>query len=209
MTTETADTVTVTNSLLVIPLDDIHPGPNARGDIGDVDSLAMSLQAIGQLQPLIVERRPAGGFTIFDGARRHKAMRKLKWRKARAVLRSPVDAADRIVQQLALALTGKPFDPMAESDAVYALFWTHNMPQEDIARRLGHSVAWVRGRLSLHQATPEERAAVASGRMPVRDALAAIGARRAHRDGQPAPKPYTDRSARPKCAACGGTGREK
>jgi ParB family chromosome partitioning protein len=204
--------VTITNSLLIIPLEQIRPGVNHRGDVGDVAELAASIAALGQLQPLLVEETEPGVYTVFDGHRRLKALRQAKARYAKCVLRAAASPANRIAQQLALSLNGRAWDPIAESDAVYELFWTHNMDQAEIARTVGHSLAWVRGRLALHQATNEERRELAAGRRSVAEVQQQIAARRTARDGG-VKRNHADVTAkapavrwRPKCPACGGTG---
>lgn len=174
--------VIVTSSLLVVPLVQIRVGVNARGDVGDVTELAMSIQQLGQLQPLLVDEREPGVYTVFDGHRRLAALRTIKADRATVVLRAPVDGPDRIIAQLAIATNSKTFDPMAESDAVYELYWTHNLGEVAIARQLGHSVKWVRDRLSLHQATPAERRDLAAGRVSIAHVLMAVSGRRVLRE---------------------------
>lgn len=195
--------VTVTNSLLIIPIEQVHPGQNTRGPVGNVDELAASIAAQGQLVPTLVSEDPHGGYELFDGERRWTAIRQLHGRYIKAVLRSPVDGPERVIQQLTLSSNGKRFDPIAESDAVYRLYWTDKLPEPEIARRLGHSPRWVRDRLSLHYCTPSEREQLRSGRASLAGVLMAVAGRRAARDGrEPAAKTSPKTRIEP-CPSCG------
>lgn len=174
------------SAVLWLRLDELHPGANARGELGDVDGLAMSIAAVGQIQPLLVEENGAGGYTIYDGHRRYAALVKLRAPKVKVVVQQPVDGVDRAVRQVAMHATAEGFDAIAESDAIHALFWEKNLPQEQIARMVGHSPAWVRDRLALRVLTDTEKRHVRTGRMSLADALATVRQRRAERDGKPA-----------------------
>ena len=193
--------VTVTGALLLIPIDDVHPGPNARGDVGDVSALQRSITAEGQLHPIIVEPRTEGGFQIRDGARRRKAMKQAGFTTIAAVLRRTVVGRDRIVQQLAMHTARENFDPMAEANAIHELYWQHHLDLADIAGRIGRSQAWARDRLALRNLNPAEQEAVATKRLSVAEALLIVKLRRLERDGRPAqPAP----TARPRRATTDG-----
>jgi len=185
-------------AILWLPLADVHPGLNARGELGDVDGLAMSIQAVGQIQPVLVEEDPAGGYLLYDGHRRYAALMKLRAPRIKAVVQAPLKGTDRTIRQVAMHALGEHFDPIAECEAIYALYWERNLALEQIARMVGHSPAWVRDRLSLRNLTPGEQQRVRAGRMSMHEALAVVRQRRLDRDGK------TSRWAAPTTTRAGG-----
>lgn len=176
---------TIAGAPLWVPLAEVRPGLNARGHVGDIDGLAMSIQAIGQQQPLLVEPHPQGGYVVYDGHRRYAALCKLRAKTVKVVVQAPITGTDRAIRQVAMHAQGKPFDPIAECDAIHALFWDRNLALEQIARIVGHSPAWVRDRLALRNLTEGEKTRVRDGRLPLNEAMGIVRERRAERDGKP------------------------
>jgi ParB family chromosome partitioning protein len=172
------------NAMLRIPLDQLHPGPNARGDLGDVSDLAVSIRAIGLQKPLLVTPLDGDGWQILDGHRRHAAARQLGLPHLDAILRRDHGPAHRLQQQLAIHTQAAAFDPIAEAQALHVLMWQHNLDRGDIARAVGKSPGWVRDRVLLLQLEPTERDLVRAGRMPLAAALSTIRGRLAERAGQ-------------------------
>jgi ParB family transcriptional regulator, chromosome partitioning protein len=193
-----AAAVTVTGALLLIPIDDVHPGPNARGDVGDVTALQGSIIEEGQLQPIIVEPRAEGGFQIRDGHRRRKAMKEAGFSSIAGVLRRTLDPCDRIVQQLAMHTARENFNPMAESNAIHELYWQHRLDLAEIAGRIGRTQAWARDRLALRNLNSAEQEALANNRLSVADALLIVRGRRLERDGRLLPDAPSARPQRPR-----------
>ncbi len=174
--------------LLRLPVADIHPSLNARGHLGDVDELALSLKVLGLQKPLIVMPRPGGGYELLDGHRRHAAARKAGLTEVEAIVRDDPGEAGRLQAQLAMETHAKGFDPMAEARALHALMFRHNLTREQISRTVGRTPGWVRDRISLVHLTAAEQARVASGSLSLTMALHILATRRAARDGRPAPK---------------------
>lgn len=57
-------------------IEDVHPNraqPRTRFDDQKLEELAASIRAMGVLEPILVRRRPAGGFEIVAGERRWRA----------------------------------------------------------------------------------------------------------------------------------------
>ncbi|MBM0235918.1 ParB/RepB/Spo0J family partition protein [Micromonospora sp. ATA32] len=186
---------------LCIPVDHIEPGPNARGNVGDVTELAASLKAIGQLVPVLVEPLPEGRYQLLDGHRRHAAANEAGIAHLTAIVRHTDDnAVRRTVRQLSIQSHARPFDPMAEARALHKLMFEQNLTREDIARMVGKSPGWVRDRVSLVHLEPGEQRDVETGRLSVSEALLRLRNRREMREGrqptqhQPA-RPSTGRTA--------------
>lgn len=155
------------NAMLRIPIDQVHAGPNARGDLGDVSELAASLRAIGMQQPILVCQDGTDRYEVIEGHRRLAAARLLAWPYVDAVLRRATEPATRVVQQLAMHTQARQFDPIAEAKALHSLMWEHRMDRGEIARAIGRSPEWVRDRVLLLQLDTGRQQAVSSGRLSV------------------------------------------
>lgn len=197
----------VVAGVLRIPINQLVHGPNARGELGDVTDLAHSMKTLGQQQPLLVEPTDDGRWSVFDGNRRFKAARAAGLTHLLGIPRNTrLDDVQRTLRQLAMHGTAKSFDPIAEGHAVEWLMFADggpHMTREEIARSLGRSVAWVKGRIDLvQQLTPQEQAAVASGALSVGMALITVSLRRGN------PRSGTDEQlpARLQCTRGGDCG---
>lgn len=198
--------------LISVPTADVHPSLNMRGRVGDVEELALSLKVLGQQKPLLVYPRPAGGYDLLDGHRRHAAAVKAGVAMVEVVVRDDPGEAGRIKAQLAMATHAKGFDPMAEARALHALMFKHGMSREQISRAVGRTPGWVRDRIALVHLTPFEQQRVVSGDLSVGQAVHVLKQRRAEREGRPSPKPkpsgrapYTSRDCRRCRQHCPGT----
>jgi ParB family chromosome partitioning protein len=193
----------VLTALARIPIDHLSPGSNARGGLGDVSELAISIRAIGMQKPLLVCDLGDGRYEILDGHRRHAAALQLGLPHLDCVLRRRADGALRIQQQLAMNAQSKPFDPIAEATALHALMWQHNMTREEISQIMGKSPGWVRDRIGLLQLPPGEREAVAAGRLRIGEALLRVRWRREGTDvGAKVHAPAPRGSTSPHCPTC-------
>lgn len=143
--------------LLTVPTKQVHPSLNARGHLGEVDELALSLKVLGLQKPLIVFPRPGGGYDLLDGHRRHAAALKAGLPTVEVVVRADPGEAGRLQAQLAMETHSKAFDPMAEARALHTLMFTHGLSREQISRTVGRTPAWVRDRIALVHLKPAEQ----------------------------------------------------
>lgn len=205
----TAPIVTPVSVVVRIPLDRIKPGPNVRGDVGDVSELALSINSIGMQKPLIVHDLGDGAFQIFDGHRRYAAAQQLGLATADAIVKaSQPDVAGRALAQLAMHTHGKSFDPIAEAKALHGLMFQHKLSREQIAGMVGRSPGWVRDRIALLKLSGNEQRDIAAGRMSVVEAALRIK----NRDGDkpkagPPNAAAVEASGKRHCRTCqcGGT----
>lgn len=191
----------VVAGVLRIPVQDLVHGANARGAIlGDVTELANSLRVLGQLQPILVEPREDGTWSVWDGNRRLKAAREAKLTHLLALPRkTPLDDVQRVVRQLGIQATTRAFDPMAEAEAIEWLMFDDDGPhmsREEIARALSKSTSWVKGRVDLRQLAPHEQESIRKGTMSVATAQSVVAIRRGFRPGAAAPSRATTPSER-------------
>lgn len=183
--------------LISVPLEQVVPGLNVRGRVGDVDELALSMRVLGLQKPILVVRADGDRFTVLDGHRRLAAAQKACLPTIDVIVRSDAGEALRIQQQLAMGAHAKAFDPMAEARGLHRLMFEHKLTREQISRAVGKTPAWVRDRVSLVHLKPAEQEAVAAGRMPLGEALGILRHRRAERDGTAA---HAGTVARPRMA---------
>lgn len=185
----TQPTTRQVGAVLRIPITHVHPGTNARGDLGDITDLAVSIATIGLQEPLIVAELDNGHYEVFEGHRRLAACKRAGLDHIYAVVKTDSDPATRTIRQLAIHSLAKAFDPIAEAKALHDLLYVHMRRPEEVARALGKSPAWISGRLALLNLTDSEASAVSAGRMPLHQAHAIVAERRAERAGRPSPRP--------------------
>jgi site-specific DNA-methyltransferase (adenine-specific) len=95
-----------------IAIASVKVGPRFRRDVGDLDSLMASIQAVGLLHPVVVTKTG----DLVAGARRLEACRRLGWSEIPTVSVNGVDqkAAERDENQVRLNLT--PSEAVAVAD---------------------------------------------------------------------------------------------
>lgn len=177
-------TAQVLTALIRVPIGQIEPGPNARGDVGDIAELAISIRAIGMQKPLLVHDIGGGRYRILDGHRRYAAAQLLELPYVDALLRRAGTDAQRLQQQVAIHTQAKPFDPIAEARAMSELMFAHKLTREQIAEAAGRTPGWVRDRLGLLALKPDEQRDVAAGRMSLSEARATLAHRREVAEGR-------------------------
>lgn len=175
-------------AVLRIPTAQVHAGPNARGDVGDVTELAASLKTLGQQIPVIVQQVAEFEYRLVDGHRRRAAAVKARMPFLDSIVLAPGDPAGPrlLLRQLAMQAGARRFNPIAEAMALHTLMFEHRMTREQIAAQVGRSPGWVRDRVALVHLEPNERADVERGRMSVAEATLRLKNRREMRDGRPA-----------------------
>lgn len=203
-----ASDVRLVASLARVPIHQLVPGTNARGDdLGDISGLAASLKTLGQQTPLLVCERDDGRYEIIDGHRRHAAAQLLGLPHLDVVLRRTPEPVQRTLRQLAMHSHARAFDPIAEAHAIHQLMWRHEMTREQIAAAIGRSPAWVRDRVLLLQLDQEDQRRVSSSRIPLAQAIVAAKGKLAERTGRHRPEPIRPprRPAAPAAPAAAAT----
>ena len=76
-----------------VPIDEICIKSRYRKDLGDLEPLASSIQAIGLLQPVVVDSRNG----LIAGQRRIEAARRLGWTEIEAIVAGDADDALRLL----------------------------------------------------------------------------------------------------------------
>lgn len=149
---------------------------NVRRNLGDLDELATSIQTVGIIEPLIVERcaddDPEHDFHLVAGERRWTAAGMVGLALVPCVVREPiVDDDERVELMLIENLQRKDLDPLEEAEG-YRRLTEFGMPQRDIAERVGCSQSHVSKRLGLLLLPEKAQAALDSGGITVEEATA-------------------------------------
>lgn len=74
-------------NMMMVKLSEIHQDFNPRTDFSSVDELVKSIESIGLLQPLVVQKNEVGdGYVLVDGACRLKALKKLDQKETQVIV---------------------------------------------------------------------------------------------------------------------------
>ncbi len=178
--------VTFNGALASIPLEMLCTGVNRRMTIDptSVRELARSMARLGQLLPIVVEQVGLEQYRVLEGHRRLKAAPLADMDRLLAVIRRPVEGADRDLTQLAIHAQFRAFEPIAEAHALAFAIFSEGMSREEVADAVGKTPAWVAARLALLNLTPDEQRAVETRQMPLAAAAQLARQRRAARDGR-------------------------
>jgi len=104
-----------------IKISDIIIGDRARVIMGDLQSMALSLQVEGQLTPLIVDLAGGGRFNLIDGERRIKAARILGWTQIECTMMASLSEDRRKELELVMCVQRQQLTFMEEAIATQDL----------------------------------------------------------------------------------------
>jgi ParB/RepB/Spo0J family partition protein len=126
---------------------------NVRKDYGDIDGLAQSIMAVGQIDAVIgFKNHGEETFTLTDGFRRMRAIKKAKEMGADIPLVKLMTGAksmeDRIFSMVITGVDKKNLTILEEAEA-YKLLVAHGYEIKEIARRVGKTPAHIGNLLKL------------------------------------------------------------
>jgi ParB family chromosome partitioning protein len=143
--------------LLHLPVDAIHPNPRQprrRFEPEAAAGLAASIRLQGVLQPVVVRRRPEGGFELIAGERRWRAAQAAGMPTLPALVRD-VEDKDSLLLGLVENVAREQLSPVEEARAYASLVDEFELSLGDVAERVGRSKSGVSNRLRLLE-LPEE-----------------------------------------------------
>ncbi|MFD3700085.1 ParB/RepB/Spo0J family partition protein [Streptomyces sp. NPDC058646] len=169
-----------------VPIEALAHNPfNLREELTELEEMARSLTARGQLQPLAVATRMAfmeahpgqtdglgrAPYVVIDGNRRLAAalLAGLKSMHIHVNDSLATSAADILESALIANIHRVDVAPMDQARALRELVKVHGS-QAQVAKRLGKTAAWVSQRLTLLQLTPGLQDKVESGELKVEPA---------------------------------------
>lgn len=119
--------------------------PRREFDQAALDELAGSIKSQGVLQPLIVRRHPesAGRYVVVAGERRLRASRLAGLDEIPCMVLAGDSLREARLAQLAENLQREDLAPMEEALAIVRLAELDRLSQEDLAKRLGKSPAYI------------------------------------------------------------------
>ena len=159
-----------------IPLKQIIPNTyQPRRQFNDVqlNELAQSIQVNGLLQTIIVRLNDDQRYEIIAGERRFRAVELLNWEKIPAIVR---DYSNQESAALALIenLQREDLNPIEEAQAYQQLEQMEQLPQKDLARKLGKSQSYVANKLRLLKLAQPVQQAIITGTISQRHGRALL-----------------------------------
>ncbi len=165
-------------ALIEIDPQRIRPNPEQprhHFDAGALDALTESIRLHGVLHPIVVERRPEGGYQLVAGERRWRASQRAGVSAIPAIVRPAAESA-RHALELALTenLVRADLSAMEEASAYSRLSDTFGLTHEAIALRVGRSRPQVSNTIRLLNLPAPVQEAVAEGRVSAGHARALL-----------------------------------
>lgn len=154
-------------SELKIPLDSINANPNQPRksfDEEELQELAASIREHGVIQPIIVEDRGSGTYTIVAGERRYRAARLAGLGEIPAIVRNYSDER-RLEVALIENVQRSDLNPLEEALAYRNLMDLTGLSQEEVASRVGKNRTTVANALRLLKLPEDIQKALASGQL--------------------------------------------
>lgn len=159
-----------------IPIEDIVPNrfqPRTIFDEDKIEELSRTIHTHGIIQPIVVREYESGKFEIIAGERRWRAMKKLGWDLAPAIVK---DMNDTETASVALIenLQREELSPIEEAMAYGKLLELHHLTQEALAQRLGKGQSTIANKLRLLKLPQEIQEALLKKEITERHARALI-----------------------------------
>lgn len=138
-----------------------------------IAELARTIHTHGIIQPIVVREYEQGKFEIIAGERRYRAMKKLGWEMAPAIVK---DFNDTETASVALIenLQREELTPIEEAMAYGKLIELHSLTQEALAQRLGIGQSTVANKLRLLKLPQEVQDALLQKQITERHARSLI-----------------------------------
>ncbi|GAB4210338.1 MAG: ParB/RepB/Spo0J family partition protein [Sandaracinaceae bacterium] len=132
-------------------IEDVHPNrsqPRTRFAEAALDELAQSIKELGVLEPILVRKRPAGGFEIIAGERRWRAAQRAGLREVPIVVRE-LSSTAAFEAAIVENLQREDLNPVETARAFQRLLDEHKHTQDTIAQKIGKDRSTVSNSLRL------------------------------------------------------------
>jgi ParB family chromosome partitioning protein len=136
--------------------------------------LADSIAELGVIQPIIVQKRIDGTYSIIAGERRWRAARKAGLKTIPAIVRN-LDELTRMQQALIENIVREDLNAIEEAEAIDRLIEEHGMTQEAVGKVLGRSRVAVTNSLRLLKLDSKLKNCVIRGELTAGHARALLG----------------------------------
>jgi ParB/RepB/Spo0J family partition protein len=165
--------MTGTLELLELQLGEIHLSETGNDrevfSPAELEELAASMAAVGQLTPVTVRPRPAGGWELVAGERRYRAAGLNGWPTIHAVVRDLSDD-DAWAAMLEENLARTDLDPLEECRAMWRRATAYGWTLAEVATKFRRSRSYCADRMALAALCPEVAELVRNGSMTPRRA---------------------------------------
>lgn len=154
------------SGLLEIPVEAVAPNPRqprTSFEDGALESLALSIQEVGVLQPIVV-RKAGTGFELIAGERRLRAARLAGLATVPAVIRES-DDTESLREALIENIHREDLNPIELAEAFRELLDELGLRQETLAERLGMSRSHIANTIRLLQLPADVQQLVAEGKI--------------------------------------------
>ena len=152
--------------LFEVPVGAVAPNPRQpRTLFADeaLDALALSIQEVGVLQPIVV-RKVGGGFELIAGERRLRAARRAGLSTVPVIVRDS-DDAESLREALIENIHRENLNPIELAEAFRELLEELGLKQETLAERLGVSRSHVANTIRLLQLPADVQSLLAEGKI--------------------------------------------
>jgi ParB family chromosome partitioning protein len=162
-----------------INLDRLRPSADNPRSIypeEEIKALAESLGALGQQEPITCYWSGSEqAYVILQGHCRYHAAKLAGLKSMMAVVvAEDVDATKALAKRMAENTARNDLHPLDCAKAIKKLMDDGGLNQEQVAKQLGRSQAWVSGQLKLLTLPEEQQAKVAKGTVSITEARAAV-----------------------------------
>ena len=134
-----------------VSLDEVHPNPRQprkEFDAAALEELTASIGTLGLLQPLLLRRRPEGGYELIAGERRFRAARAAGLTNVPALV-VETDDQGSLERALVENIHREDLNPIEEASAYKQLLEEGGLTQEELANRLGRNRVTIANSLRL------------------------------------------------------------
>jgi ParB family transcriptional regulator, chromosome partitioning protein len=139
------------SNIFLAKIEELHSNqsqPRSRFDEETIAELAASLKEVGMLEPILVRKRPQGGYEIVAGERRWRAAQKAGIYEVPVFVRE-LSQTEAFEAALVENLQREDLNPLEIARGFQRLINEHNHGQESIAKLLGKDRSTVANALRL------------------------------------------------------------
>jgi ParB family chromosome partitioning protein len=152
--------------LLEVPVNAVQPNPRQPRTVFEdesLDALALSIQEVGILQPIVV-RKTSSGYELIAGERRLRAAKRAGLATIPAVIRES-DDTESLREALIENIHREDLNPIELAEAFRELLEELGLKQETLAERLGMSRSHIANTIRLLQLPVDVQQLLADGRI--------------------------------------------
>lgn len=151
---------------LIVPNPD---QPRQSFDETSIDELAASIESVGLIQPLIVQRQ-GDVYELIAGERRLRAVRSLGWRHVRCIVRGDLERGDPALMAVIENLQREDLNYFEEAECFEQLLKRRSVTQEELGSLLGKSQSYIANKLRLLKLEPSMRKEISAAGLSERHA---------------------------------------